>query len=313
MKNTTHIPNRSLLLFLLEDVTPEEKKRIKDHLHGCAICRKSLRTEKHFLHLIQTSRRVELSEVSMENVRLRLKQSLREGSSRRVRTSFWDWIRLPVTSTRPVFQLATVLIVFTLGLILGQNIAPGRSSSKALAREAVQLLNSYLPVGNLSILPSDRSPGHVKIQFSAVKQLSLEGSVNDPDIQYILSYALVNESQDNIRLKTVNLLEEFSDDEIIQDALIHALKNDTNPGVRLKAIRILRRLPVSKTIQKILFYAFFKDTNTGIRTEAAQALNMMDDPKVQSILARKADEDEYMKSLLIRDSDNPSIPQNRQL
>lgn len=313
MKETMHLSKKTLLLYLLEELSSDEQKRVEDHLHGCPLCRQELKQEKRFIVAVRSSCCLEPDETTMADIRLIMKERIRGASGVRRKNTAQDWIRRLLSTPKPVLQPAFALAVFVLGILTGRTFDPAGDSRKGIAREAVRLLHSYQPVGNIRLAPSERGKEYIKIEFSAVKDIALEGRLNDPEMQYILSYALVNESRDNIRLKTVSLLEEISDDELVQEALVHALKNDTNPGVRLKAIRILSRLPVTETIRKILVYAFFKDSNTGIRTEAAQALSMMDDPKVQSILAKRAIEDEFTKSLLMRDAEARFIPENKQL
>ena len=110
----------------------------------------------------------------------------------------------------------------------------------------------------------------------------------------------MNDPRDNVRLKMVKLLETTAREVEVQGALIHALEKDKNPGVRMKAIKLLKTLPINESIKNILMKALFRETNSGIRREAADALNLLDDPEIRPVLEKRAIEDEYTRSLILK-------------
>ena len=128
----------------------------------------------------------------------------------------------------------------------------------------------------------------------------------------MLSYALVNEPRDNIRLKTVGLLKESVIDENVYQALIHALEKDKNPGVRLKAIKLLKALPINEKVKEILISTLFQDTNPGVRIEAANVLSQVGDPNIRPILQKKASEDEYISTLVTKTDDENRVSISRE-
>jgi len=254
--------------------------------------------EKSFLQTLNKQPRLEPNETLLRECRTRLRNRLREESIAKARKGFWVTIWEHIPSQIPTKQLATVTAIFLFGLILGRFL-PHRSKDRGLSsREAVLALQSSLPIGNFRVIPSGERSGWVEIRFSTVQERILKGSLQNPDIQYALSYAMINEPRDNIRLRTIGLLKETPEDELVQEALIHTLKNDENPGVRLKAIKVLKTLPMNEGIKRILLYTLFKDPNSGIRIEATDALNRMADPEIRSILQNEAKEDEYIQALI---------------
>jgi hypothetical protein len=308
----SHILDDQLLLYFLNELSPPEREKVESHLHTCRRCQTLLKRETGFLQLMRNQPQQDPGEPLLEKCRNQLRNRLREEASRKARKksllNFGEYI----TSRVPVKQLATVAVVFLFGLVLGR-LLPHRGIEKDFSsRDAILAIQSSMPISNFRVAPSYEKPDWIEIRFQAVQEKRLQGSLQDPDIQYALSYALMNEPKDAIRLKTVGLLEEGTQIELIQEALIHTLEKDKNPGIRLKAIKVLRTLPLNDSIKKILIYALFKDPNPGIRIEATDALNQMADPQIRSILQSKARDDEYMRALLSKVTGISSIPLSRE-
>ena len=289
-----HTNFHRLLLYLLGELPPEEKKNVDKHLRTCRQCEKLMEEGKTLLRLMRQHTQPEPSDPLLEECRTHLRERIREESVRKTRQRLWTniWDHIPFQI--PTKQLVTATVLFLFGLILGRFLPNGGGPSQ----DAVRALQSSIPVGSFRVIPTEGQSDQVEIRFETVQEKILRGSLQDPDIRYVLSYALMNEPKDNIRLRTVDLLEEASKDKSVQKALIQTLKNDENPGVRLKALNVLKTLPVNENIKRSLLYTFFMDANSGVRIQAADALNQMGDPGIRSILQNKAGEDEYLRALI---------------
>jgi hypothetical protein len=103
----------------------------------------------------------------------------------------------------------------------------------------------------------------------------MKGSVNDTELQKILTYAVLNEQNPGTRLNSINVINanhnQKPDDEI-KSTLIAVAKFDNNPGVRIEALKSLNKLPVDEDIKNTLIYVLLNDTSTGIRIEAINGL-----------------------------------------
>lgn len=308
----SHIQADQLLLYLLNELSPREREKAENHLHTCHRCQNLLKQETGFLQLMRNQPQQDPGELLLEKCRNRLRNHLREEATRKTQKKYWLNIGEYITIRVPVQKLATVAVVFLFGLVLGRLLPHRGMEGDLSSRDAILAIQSSMPVSNFRVAPSYEKPDWIEIRFQTVQEKRLRGSLQDPDIQYALSYALMNEPKDAIRLKTVGLLEEGTQIDLIQKALIHTLEKDNNPGIRLKAIKVLRTLPLNDSIKKILLYALFKDPNQGIRIEATDALNQMADPQIQSILQSKARDDEYMRALLSKVTGKSSIPLSRE-
>jgi hypothetical protein len=119
--------------------------------------------------------------------------------------------------------------------------------------------------------------GTVEIEFDAVAPLSIKGNIDDPDIQKVLTYALLNESNAGIRLASVNTIgdqigQRAVPDPAVRMALITTVRSDENPGVRREALRVLLQFGYDNAIRDALLYVLSNDQNTGMRVAAINAL-----------------------------------------
>ncbi|MBN2030348.1 HEAT repeat domain-containing protein [bacterium] len=299
---TKHLSRKQILLYLLKELSHEKDKSIEDHLKECTLCQNAFAEEKQMIKMITGLPRLEPSSKLMERYRLVLKSELSKISAPGAQKNFLSDLWESFFYSAPTKRFAATFALILLGVVLGQML-PRISTFRQLSPgDAVLALQSSLEVSDFKVIPTDDQSDRVEIRFNTVQRQSIKGNLGDPGIQYVLSYILENESGDDVRLKTIQLLEDYSQSEVVQGALIRSLERDTNPGIRLKAIRLLKSLPVNEKIKDVLVYALFRDTNSGVQIEAANALNRISDDRVRSFLNKKAKEDEYTRALVERSS-----------
>lgn len=119
--------------------------------------------------------------------------------------------------------------------------------------------------------------GTVEIEFDAIAPISIKGNIDDPDIQKVLTHALLNESNAGIRLASLNTIGEQIGQQAVPDpavrmALITTVKSDENPGVRREALRVLLQFGYDDAIRDALLFVLSNDQNTGMRVAAINAL-----------------------------------------
>ena len=306
-----HILYDRLVLYLLDELPSREKKTVENHIRTCPHCQGLLEREKRFFDKMRNLPQEQPNENLLQECRRRLRRQLRDEAIAKAKKRLWLHIGETITLRIPVKQFAAVALIFLLGLTLGRYFPRGGVNDAMSSREAIHALHTAVPIGNFEVVSLADKSNEVEIRFRTLQERRMVGNLRDPDIQFALSYALVNAPRDNIRLKSVELLEPSTQDETVNRALIHALEKDENPGVRLKAIKLLNALPVSESTKKILVSALFYDPNAGIRIQAARALSRIDDPELLPILEKKASEDDYIRTLISKMSDNNSISLSR--
>jgi hypothetical protein len=134
-------------------------------------------------------------------------------------------------------------------------------------------------ITNVRFIDSDASDGEVEFEFDAVAPMHVKGRIDDPEVQKLLTHALLNESNAGVRLSTVNALRDHTvnnkmTDQSIKAVLIMSLRSDMNPGVRREALRVLQQYDFDNDIRDALLMVISKDGNSGIRVAAINALEI---------------------------------------
>jgi hypothetical protein len=134
-------------------------------------------------------------------------------------------------------------------------------------------------ISNVRFIDSDASDGEIEFEFYAVAPMRIQGKIDDPEIQKVLTHALLNESNAGVRLSSVNAIRNQAVNKKIVDpsiktALIKSLKTDENPGVRSEALRVLEQYDFDSDIRDALLFVISKDNNSGLRVSAINALEM---------------------------------------
>jgi len=145
-------------------------------------------------------------------------------------------------------------------------------------------------ISNVRFIDGDASDGEIEFEFDAVAPMHIKGKIDDPEIQKVLTHALLNESNAGVRLSTVNALRHQSENKKIVDpsiktALIKSLTTDRNPGVRREALRVLQQYNFDTEIRDAFLHVIANDENSGIRVAAINALEItkMDGTKFDDV------------------------------
>ncbi len=108
-----------------------------------------------------------------------------------------------------------------------------------------------------------------------MKPVYLKGRIDDPKIQSILTYSMLNEQNPGTRFNSINAM--YSErpikfDKDVKDALITVVMTDENPGVRREALKLMKKLPYDEDVKRAFIYVLTTDTSSGLRIEAINAL-----------------------------------------
>jgi hypothetical protein len=149
----------------------------------------------------------------------------------------------------------------------------------------------------------DRKPNSDKVQIHYDRMVpeTVEGSVSDPKIQDLLTFAASsNYNNSGVRLDSVDMLSSKAEDPQVREALTYALRYDSNPGVRLKSLDGLGAyVKQDIRVRNAVLDALLNDSNLGVRSGALHALEpVRADSSVRMALQRLAKEDpsDYIRS-----------------
>jgi hypothetical protein len=267
-----------LQLSLFGELKSEEQRILKEHLLICEECRTELEDQKNLLELISGKKKQIVDEKVLSAARYQLRGALRsEQSNRNIFDSAAENISQFFTSPLKYAFAGIALVV--LGVIIG-SLFFGRSSQPQFSGQQngdnrFASPTEDIRISNVRFVDSDASDGEVEFTFEASRPVRLKGKVNDPQIQSVLTYAMLNEQNPGSRLNSINAMDTETPvqyDSDVKDALITVLMTDENPGVRREALKLMSKFHYDESIKQTLLYVVANDTVSGLRIEALNSL-----------------------------------------
>ena len=267
-----------LQLSLYGEITSEEQSELEAHLKQCEECRSELEQQRNILSFISGAGEGKIDETLLLEARTQLRGAIR---NERRHESFFemmfnylsDFITMPYRVA--ISGIALLLIGFTAGYLFFGNsgVKPNEVSQKP--DNGFSLTHDNGAIRNLTFIDSNPFDGEVEFTFDAVKPMKLKGSVDDPQIQSILTYAMLNEQNPGARLNSINAMNQEQPaklDKDVKNALITVLITDKNLGVKREALKLMKKFPYDEDIKQALIYVLANDTSSGLRIEAINAL-----------------------------------------
>jgi len=161
------------------------------------------------------------------------------------------------------------------GLIIGvlffsSNALPMFDSVPDLAA-----MDEGILISDVRFIPLEGDGKTVELSFSATRQYSVTDSIENPEVQRLLAYSLVRESNPGVRIKTVGLLMDNAgmSRQEIKTALLTTAVTDENPFVRGQALSALKKYPNDIEVQSALINVVRFDENPKMRMEAINLLS----------------------------------------
>jgi len=180
------------------------------------------------------------------------------------------------TPARLAFSFAAVMLI---GILIGSVFLWKKDVTEIITAtgdsDITELSGDDVKISNLSFIDSDPSDGEVEFTFEAVKPVYIKGKINDPKIQSILTYSMLNESNPGSRLNSINAMyndQSLSFDKDVKDAIITVVMTDENPGIRREALKLMKKIPYNEEIKQAYLFVLTSDSSSGLRIEALNAL-----------------------------------------
>jgi hypothetical protein len=266
-----------IYLSLYGELSEENKKMFETHLNSCEECRYELEQQKIFLSMVSDQLKFKVSDELLKEARAQLRGALRSEKFKyplifSLKEKIFAFVSSP---SKLAFGAVLVLII---GFILG---------GLFLSREKVIIGNnnptftnvSYsqndMKISNLQFVDSDLSDENIEFSFDALKRIHLKGKVSDPEIQSILTYAMLNDHNPGSRLNSINAIDVYGNislDKDIKDALITVVMADENPGVRWEALKLMSKINYDESLKEAYLYVLLNDSSFALRIESLNAL-----------------------------------------
>ena len=166
-------------------------------------------------------------------------------------------------------------------------VALGFFASRLTPREMLSINQAALMgdpiVSTIRSVQPDAS-GHVQIAVDETRRRVVSGSLSDGNIERLMLAAARDESNDGLRVESMEILKHRTGSADVRDALLTALRNDPNPGVRFKALDGLKGMASEPEVRKTLSYVLQNDQNPGIRIQAIDLLTLQQDSDLVGML-----------------------------
>ncbi len=263
-----------LPLLLYGELSPSEMEACQEHVANCPTC-KAERTNIERLHEVLAQRpSPEPTASLLAEARLALDESLdREQHGWR---ALWSG-GFRTLRFQPVSGFAVALTLILCGFGVGWGLRPHVNNLAPTAGEVNSAGAASPDFDNMSIsrisrVDPDPQTGGVKITMDAQRRVTLEGSMDDPQIQRVLVYTVKNYDNPGIRRDTLDALRNHTDNPTIRQALIYAMQHDSNAGVRLEALGDVSDRKSDTDVHAALLEALEHDANPGVRVAAVDAL-----------------------------------------
>lgn len=267
-----------LQLSLFGELKSEEQIILKEHLLVCEECRAELEDQKNLLELLSGKKKPIVDEKVLSEARYQLRGALRSAQSHKnILNSAAEGISQLFTN--PLKFAFSGIALLVLGIIIGSlffsKSAETQFSNQQNGENRFASMSEDISISNVRFIDSDASDGEVEFTFQASRPVRLKGNVNDPQIQSVLTYSMLNEQNPGSRLNSINAMDtEISTnyDDDVKNALITVVMTDENPGVRREALKLMGKFPYDESIKQTLLYVVANDTVSGLRIEALNSL-----------------------------------------
>ncbi len=299
-----------ILLDRYGEIDEVSRRALNKHLAECPICAaEKVRTDDIF-RILDKKEEAEIDPEWLKSMRNQMVAHL-QVSKARAKTWSFDWDKIWGIMRSPALKFAYSAMLLVVGFGIGKFQCTGGGSIMPelhVGQMAGQNNQSARPVDMQSMLEDGKLRNvdlqelpdqQVQVSFQGTQDYQLVGTPEDKNIQEVLAYIMLHESNTGLRMRSLEQLSQ-QPDSLVQQLMIYSVLNDENEGVRLKAIRTLHNYPLSASLKQAYIRALMTDSNSAVRIEAMEGLrNMTADEQVRDILAIAAanDANDYVKLL----------------
>jgi hypothetical protein len=275
----------NIALYLYNELADDARHELEGHAARCPECAAELKAMRAFHSSMSSAPQLEVTPNLLASARMQLSAALENVPQRRG----WRWVLDPMAMFRQVrFSPALATIIFMIGF--GGGLGAMYRMSATLHGGASAQEASIAGIRNIVQEPgSDR----VRIDYERALPETVQGSVNDPQIQALLVMASRSTANSGLRMDSVDLLRQRPDDPAVRESLVYSLRSDSNPGVRLKAEEALAPMVKQDVrVRNAMLESLLNDNNPGVRAGALKALRAVrSDTSVSQALTQLAKED----------------------
>ena len=279
----------NIALYLYDELADDARHELEGHVERCSECAAELKAMRVFHGEMGGIAQPEVTPNLLASARIQLSAAL--GTEHQKRG--WRWVMDPMALLRQLrFSPALAVVIFMVGF--GGGLGAMYRISATLHGGAFSAeQRQEASIAGIQNIVHEPGSDRVRIDYQRALPETVQGSVNDPQIQALLVMASRSTANSGLRMDSVDLLRQQPDDPAVRESLVYSLRSDSNPGVRLKAEEALS--PMVKQdirVRNAMLESLLNDNNPGVRAGALKALGAVrDDTSVRQGLTQLAKED----------------------
>jgi len=277
----------NIVFYLYNELADDARHELEGHVERCPECAEELKAMRVFHDELSGVPQLEVTPNVLASARIQLSEALSTAQQHKG----WRWMMDPMALLRQFrFSPALAAVIFMVGFGGGIGTMYRMSASMHGGASAGQQEASIAGIRNIVQEPGSNQ---VRIDYERALPETVQGSVNDPQIQALLVMASRSTANSGLRMDSVDLLRQKPDDPAVRESLVYSLQSDSNPGVRLKAEEALAPMVKQDVrVRSAMLESLLNDNNPGVRAGALKALDKVRaDTSVRQALTQLAKED----------------------
>lgn len=284
-----------IVQYIYGELPDEGCHNLEQHVAGCERCRNELRAYEALRHAMSLAPIEEPSPSFLAESRIRLEDSLDQLPAPslwlRMETGFFGFFAQ--LRAAPGMALALAIVGLSVGAAAGHYWSGQHAGMFAPAAQLLAPSAAAAPsVMNVSGIIQHPDTNMVEVHFNQVVPATVEGPIDDPEVQKLLLMATGNAVDPTVQSDSVGLLANqcksghFCDGEPVRTALMVALRYDRNPAVRQTALEGLEPYVAEDVrIRDAVLESLMHDPSQPIRRRALQMLEPVQaDTSVRMVL-----------------------------
>lgn len=264
----------NIVLYIYDELADDAKFEFERHVQRCLSCREELESAREFKSTMAALPVQEISPNFLASNRMELQESLEHAQQARngwgmLVFDFAGWMHQ--IKLAPALTAALLIIGFAGGTI---------TTYRIVGQPPVEPPTTQAQIAGIESISPQANSNKVTIKYDTVSPQTLEGDINDPEVQKLLLMATRSNRNSGVRLDSIGILTSQPEDNDVREALVYALRYDQNPGVRLKALDGLKGyVKDDMHVRDAVLEALMHDSNSGVR---AEAISLLDPVKADS-------------------------------
>ncbi|MHB8303044.1 MAG: zf-HC2 domain-containing protein [Acidobacteriaceae bacterium] len=297
---------QSIVQHVYGELSDEGCHQLEQHVAACEACRNELQVYEALRHAMSLAPVVEPSPSFLAQSRIRLDEALDQlpPPSIRMRVETGVFGFFAQLRAAPGMAIALAVVGLGLGATAGRYWNRTGMLATAPVASSMEAAAAIPAISDVSGIVEHPDTNMVEVRFNRMVPGTVEGSMDDPEVQKLLLMAAQNPSDPTLQSDSLGLLAEqckaghYCEGGPVRTALMVALRYDRDPGVRLKSLEGLQPyIGQDVRVRDAVLESLMHDPSQPIRSHALQMLEPVNaDSSVRVVL----------KTLSTRD-DNPAM------